>query len=250
MEGNTRDRASFLAGPCPMGNDDGGAARRDWTENQPTEADCARAVEVLAWVAASTDASDYMHNLRVACALPSATKHEGVIVSAVSAFERAAGREAIRKAEKTAAAVSEYQGTVGERATFILTVLRKASWSTDFGTTILHIMTDATGNVFSWKSSGSADALDIGTTYAIKGTVKKHEEYKGTKQTQLTRCSASDPNAPPPVKAPRKPRAKKAAPVEAPAPAACSDCGSPNHTVGSMECSSPGYWQGRHAGGH
>ena len=40
-----------------------------------------------------------------------------------------------------------------------------------------------------WFASSTPDnVLDDGIEYIVKGTIKKHEEYKGLKQTVLTRC--------------------------------------------------------------
>lgn len=44
---------------------------------------------------------------------------------------------------------------------------------------------DESGNVFMWSTGNS---LNTEYPYQIVGTVKSHEEYKGTKQTWLTRC--------------------------------------------------------------
>ena len=57
-------------------------------------------------------------------------------------------------------------------------------------------MLDAKGNVYVWFASGSSAALinitgtgaqAIGKTVVISGTVKDHKDYKGTKETILTR---------------------------------------------------------------
>lgn len=41
------------------------------------------------------------------------------------------------------------------------------------------------GNVFVWTTS---TYLNTNKEYTVKGTVKEHAEFKGTKQTVLTRC--------------------------------------------------------------
>ena len=59
------------------------------------------------------------------------------------------------------------------------------------------IMVDPNGNVYTWLT-GSANMVK-GGTYVIDGTVKKHTEWKGVKQTQLNRCTiktvVSEPQA-------------------------------------------------------
>lgn len=59
-----------------------------------------------------------------------------------------------------------------------------------YGTTSIHTMLDEKGNVFKWFAS--SERLEIGTLYNVRGTVKVHDEYKGRKETVLTRCSAKE----------------------------------------------------------
>ena len=40
--------------------------------------------------------------------------------------------------------------------------------------------------------TGEGYDIEEGKTYTIKGTVKEHSEYKGTKQTILTRCKIAE----------------------------------------------------------
>lgn len=189
--GSTAGDAEFLVGPCPSGSAVAGGerARRDWIEGQPTEEDRAKAIVVRAWVAATTEQGDYMHNLRVACKPETVgTRSSGVLASAVAAYDRAMGTAATRA--KLSRGESAFQGAVGKRETWTLTVGKIVSWDSAYGTTHLHLMTDDAGNVFAWKSSSGR--LEEGRVYSVKGTVKKHEEYKGTKQTILSRCVATE----------------------------------------------------------
>ena len=57
------------------------------------------------------------------------------------------------------------------------------TWETDYGLTKIFKIVDVNGNVYTWKTSGgiSDDAKEI------VGTVKSHNEYRGIKQTELTR---------------------------------------------------------------
>jgi len=92
-----------------------------------------------------------------------------------------------REAERLdAAKASHHVGTVGERVEF---VAKKAefitSWETQFGRTFLYKFTDENGNVFVWFASG---AFDEHNGITVRGTVKKHDERDGVKQTVLTRC--------------------------------------------------------------
>lgn len=56
-----------------------------------------------------------------------------------------------------------------------------------YGTTYIHKFIDYNHNIFIWKTGGYVDA-DSGDVVTIKGVIKEHNEYRGEKQTILTRC--------------------------------------------------------------
>lgn len=95
------------------------------------------------------------------------------------------------KAQKS---TSQYVGEVGERLDVTLTYVHTTTWENGYGgwlnhesVTCLHTFKDEQGNVFVWKTANFIEA-DYGTKLQVKGTVKEHSEYKGIKQTVLTRC--------------------------------------------------------------
>ena len=86
---------------------------------------------------------------------------------------------------------SEYQGKVGERLEFFLTVEKAIELEGYYGRSIMHIMRDDDGNCFVWTTS--AKSWEPDTEHYIKGTIKEHKTYKGVKQTVLTRCTEIEP---------------------------------------------------------
>jgi len=89
---------------------------------------------------------------------------------------------------------SKHVGTVKERLTLTLTYTGNYSFEGHYGYQHLHFFTDDNDNAFVWKTStyGTVrDELGIeverGSTVKVKGTVKKHGEYKGQNQTELAR---------------------------------------------------------------
>ena len=60
------------------------------------------------------------------------------------------------------------------------------SWETDFGITRIYKLIGADGNVYTWKTGKYLD--DTTNEMSITGTVKAHTEFRGIKQTELTRC--------------------------------------------------------------
>lgn len=83
--------------------------------------------------------------------------------------------------------VSEFQGTVKDKLTQTLKVTRTFGYQTDYGWTYGYEFIDRTGNVYVWKASKD-HSLEVDTCYKLTGTVKAHDEFRGSKQTILTRC--------------------------------------------------------------
>ena len=92
-------------------------------------------------------------------------------------------------AERASEVNSQHIGKVGDRINF------KGSFSkvfdqageTDWGTTFVYKLVDENGNVFTWKTGSCLpDEFD-----SVKGTVKEHKEFRGIRQTELTRCKVS-----------------------------------------------------------
>lgn len=156
-----------------------------------TEADtlaAEAAIEYGKTLLGQPDLNDYLYNLSVIaqCALIE-SRSMGLACSLLPAHIREQGRAAELAHEKKLNADSNYVGTIGVREVFTLTVLQIIESESQFGALHIHKMTDAAGNRFTWFSS--TQSLEIGKTYALKGTVKSHEEYRGTKQTVVSRCA-------------------------------------------------------------
>lgn len=97
---------------------------------------------------------------------------------------------------------SEYQFSVKDRVELQLTVVSEYRGYSDYGAYIIYTLADDNGNAFTWKTASTL-GCDIesdtnnavyrrvacsGSRVSIKGTVSAHTEYKGVKQTKLTRC--------------------------------------------------------------
>ena len=83
---------------------------------------------------------------------------------------------------------SDYVGNVGEKVEKVVT-LKRVNWFEGFHGqyTGIHVFEDENKNVLVWKTASAPD-MEIGSIVTIRGTVKELNEYKGTKQTILTRC--------------------------------------------------------------
>jgi hypothetical protein len=187
---STADHAVFLSNPKP-GRE---PFASEWTACQPTEEHKNRAAEVIDWVRSSHDNSDYMHNLRVACASDVApVKLFGLLASAPQAYNRHLGfvaeraqRDAARAAEPDAGHV----GAVGERIEVTATIVRIKAIDSDFGTKLVVSMKTTEGhNLVTFTTGTGVNGNDTGKTFIVRGTVKKHTEYQGKAQTDLSRCA-------------------------------------------------------------
>lgn len=161
---------------------------------RPTEADRAQADAAIAWARAlrtnGEELSDYLWNVTVvASGEVLARKSAGIAASIISAYQRAIGQELERR---TAAAVSQYVGTVGTRQDFAaLTVVFLRSIDGNYGPTTICTFLDPAGNRIKWFASGEPD-FEQGDTVTLKATVKAHSDaYQGIKETTITRAKVT-----------------------------------------------------------
>lgn len=190
-----------------------------------SDADDAHALAAETWAETLTDEAvdaetgDYLHNLRaIARSGLVGYRTVGIAASMIIAFERAMGRDRERAARAARPTLNEHIGTIGTRVSFGLPqeVMKRSGlpkkgapvaidlepvtldfvsgFETEFGyTTILKFRTKAGATVM-WFASG-ADVLaraDVGKSFKLVGTIKKHDEYKNTKQTVLSRCTVTE----------------------------------------------------------
>lgn len=60
------------------------------------------------------------------------------------------------------------------------------SWETQWGWTGVFKLVDESGREFTWKTSKWLDEHAVGKV--CRGTIKELKEFRGVKQTELTRC--------------------------------------------------------------
>jgi hypothetical protein len=163
---------------------------------EPSADDAVAAVAAEQWAENLTDEQinaekgDYLHNLR-AIARSGVVSHKsaGLTGSMVVAHQRAISR-ARERAERTARPqLNEHIGTLKKRETWSVVLDFVTGYATDYGyTTVLKFRT-AEGVCIVWKATSTEiTRADVGKAYNLTGTVKKHDEYKGAKQTIVTRC--------------------------------------------------------------
>lgn len=157
-----------------------------------------KAAEIKAFILSEAFAgqSTYVENLKAAVEAGFITNAQmGLVVSAPNAYTRHLETEADRKArearwaaEKDATAASEYLGQEGDKITVEGTISAIRYIEGYHSTTTLYTILTSDGNLVKWFASRSALGDDEGKAVKITGTVKKHDDYQGTKSTVLTRC--------------------------------------------------------------
>lgn len=99
-----------------------------------------------------------------------------------------------KQAETAPKTASEFIGKCGDKFNGVLTFNGVSTYETHFTyygeTHYIYKFTDGNGNTVVWKTS-SFQEFTNGEKYTVKGTIKEHNEYKGDKQTTLTRCKIS-----------------------------------------------------------
>jgi hypothetical protein len=132
--------------------------------------------------------SEYAENMRtLANGETVNSRNIGLLVSAVGAYNRAMGDVIKREAKK----VSEFVGNVGDKIDIVGTVERSFTFENSFsyygGMSEILIIRGEDGNVYKWKASTATD-FEVGDRVSGKATIKAHEDYKGEKQTTVTRA--------------------------------------------------------------
>jgi len=139
--------------------------------------------------------SDYFHNLKVIASEGCTSERNiGYAVSMVPSYRRevekieaAAKRENAHKAEAEA---SQFVGSVGDK--LIVNVASATcvySSESIYGMQYLYKFVGTDNNVYMWSTSNYIDDTDL--VESVKGSVKNHEEFRGVKQTILTRCKVT-----------------------------------------------------------
>ena len=85
-------------------------------------------------------------------------------------------------------ATSEWVGQPGDRIKDEEVVLvKKASFTGRYGLTNIYTFEDNNGNLYTWFTATFLNKA-VNDKFKIKGTIKKHDEFRGVKTTVLTRC--------------------------------------------------------------
>lgn len=157
--------------------------QKDFT---PRSESIAEAKLALEWIRNITEeareTNEYLNNLWYACIenMFSVRYSCGLVASLICAY-----RNYLESLQSQAGILNEYVGTVGTRQVFTLTHVREVTFNSMYGFRVIHLFNDELGHRFSWVSDHTE--FTPGQVVTAKGTIKKHREYKGIKQTELGR---------------------------------------------------------------
>lgn len=155
-------------------------------DNAPNESDINVAELTAKWIAEQSNASDYMENLQKAVKAGAISpKRFAIVASSVFVYQKS--RE---DAEKAGAPVcNEWLGEVKERLKGLVADVERVRYSDGYyGTTTIITLRTPQGHTLVWFASGNKE-VERNDTWTFDGTVKKHDEYNGTKQTVINRVN-------------------------------------------------------------
>lgn len=160
--------------------------------------------------------SDYLYNLGILVSEEWVRFNKlGMVCSLIGAHRRHLESQQKKVEEKAEGKKeSEHVGTVGQREEFVLVLKKSLAYEGSFGTTFINLLEDGMGNMFKWTtSSETIEGVDLneGEVYKIVAMVKEHAEYKGIKQTVITRPKLAKEK---PAKKPRKSKKTEVVEVE------------------------------------
>lgn len=155
------------------------------------------AKKALEWLNSQEVDNNYMHNLKTACSLEyTSYRNLGILTSLYPTYNREleyqaekAEQEKQRALEQAAEQNSKHIGIVGDRIEIeVHSIECVTSWETQYGVTRIYKFVDTNGNVYTWKTSNFVEEEKVNK---VKGTIKSHNEYRGIKQTEITRCKVA-----------------------------------------------------------
>lgn len=190
---STGATASRWMEPAPRGVSEKVLAERQ----RPTEADDARAASARAFVLATlgtrTNLSDFENNLLVACRADLVDKKNiGLVAFVVEYHARETEKTLAREREaKNNAAATYFPAEPKTRVKGVkVKYLRSIGYESQWGAGYFHLFTTVEGgHTLKWSTGTAMDNVEPGTEYTATFTVKSHDEFRGAKQTSISRMT-------------------------------------------------------------
>ncbi len=159
---------------------------------EPRDLELAEAAVAWGSELKSTD-NNYLFNLGVCCRQSFVDfKNAGYVASVIGAYQRA---NVVKT--PTEKSNSVHLGKIDERMNFyqLKVILANGYMGGMYPKTFIKFV-DSAGNTLIWHASGTPDWAAVGDVIDVVGTVVKHDDYKGVKQTTLKRVSLAKEKKP------------------------------------------------------
>lgn len=141
--------------------------------------------DAISWIAQQDTTNEYMHNLKILIANEyTEVKNVGYVASLIVTYNKHLEKTEKKEKERFIKSKSEFVGEIKERITIDIDSFKVLTgWETDYGYTLMYEIVSK-NNIFIWKTSKYIPD----NAKSLIGTVKAHNEFRGIKQTELTRC--------------------------------------------------------------
>jgi hypothetical protein len=162
------------------------------TMDSPTAEDEQFATDAIEHIRGQSFASDYIENVVKALDAGWVTEKRIGILASVAGVYKAHTERLV--ADNTAT-LNEHRGEVNARLKGVQATVQRVRYSEGmYGTTSIVTLRDDEGRTLVWFASKFIEP-EAGEQWTLDGTVKKHDEFNGTKQTVLTRVKYSEQEA-------------------------------------------------------
>lgn len=160
-----------------------------------TKKDEERAANAIAYAKELKDQGEYAYNVRTLAEVERVTpKNFGIACSMIPLYDKEASRRVAR-----ATKVNEWLGQLGNKievvGTIVSVIYKDSNYRFGGSSYAIVKFEDAEGRQIVWFASDpnkySDDVLECGNRLNIRATVKKLDEYNGTKQTVITRAKVA-----------------------------------------------------------
>lgn len=128
--------------------------------------------------------NDYLNNL-------AAIGYDGQVSKRTIGY--AASAIQVWQKEFTASLVKtgEFLGVEGQKLTVKVKFISTIKYFSQYGEGYIHKFEDDNGNLITWSTGNDLNFLNMkeNDLFVVSGKIKKHSEYKGTRQTEITRAA-------------------------------------------------------------
>jgi hypothetical protein len=162
-----------------------GKEKRDFLDIDPSDSELAQ--KVVEFINTSSSKSEFIYNTQEIIKLGTvAPKYFGYVVGAIAFYHKAV----VTETESVKRVNEYYPSPVSSKIKVDVTVKNITVLDSYYGTSWLCSFVDAEGRSIVAFCSRPISA-EIGSSKQVSGTIKKFQEYNGTKQTVLTRIKLS-----------------------------------------------------------